>query len=121
MGSLVKKNFIALFSVLSLLVFLSCNNNIPVTDIFGVTAPVAVKSIVFAPALPANPLPLSIGGTYQLHAKVQPENATNKKLTYISDNETVASVDAEGLITAKAAGSAKITVKALMLFQQTLR
>ncbi len=75
-------------------------------------APVAVTDIVFDPALPANPLPLSVGGTYPLHAKAQPENATDKKLTYTSDNAEIASVNADGLITAKAVGSANITIKA---------
>ena len=73
---------------------------------------VPVTDIVFDPALPGNPLPLSVGGTCPIHAKVQPENATDKNLAYTSDDEGVASVDARGLITAKAVGSAKITIKA---------
>ena len=73
---------------------------------------VAVTDIIFDPAVPGNPLPLSVGGTCPIHAKVQPENATDKNLTYTSDNEEVASVDAGGLITATAVGSAKITIKA---------
>lgn len=73
---------------------------------------VPVTDIVFDPALPGNPLSLSVGGTRPLQAKVQPENATDKNLTYSSDNEGVASVDVGGLITAKAVGSAKITIKA---------
>ena len=73
---------------------------------------VAVTDIAFDPALPGDPLLLSTGGIYRLHAKAQPENATDKNLTYTSDNEGVASVDAEGVITAKAVGSAKITIKA---------
>ena len=73
---------------------------------------VAVTDIAFDPALPGDPLLLSTGGIYRLHAKAQPENATDKNLTYLSDNEGVASVDTEGVITAKAVGSAKITIKA---------
>ena len=75
-------------------------------------APVAVMDIVFDPALPGNPLLLSVGSPYQLHAKAQPEDATDKKLTYSSDNEAVAVVNDKGEITAKAVGSAKITIKA---------
>ena len=41
---------------------------------------------------------------------VYPENATNKKVTYSSDNEAVAVVDEEGKVTALDKGSAKITV-----------
>lgn len=73
---------------------------------------VSVTDIVFDPALPGNPLLLSVGGNCPIHAKVQPENATDKNLTYTSDNEGVAAVDAQGQITAKAVGSAKITIKA---------
>jgi len=86
-------------------------NNISKEITVTVTA-VPVTDIVFDPALPGNPLSLSVGGTCPLHAKVQPENATDKNLTYSSDNEGVAFVDAGGLITAKAVGSAKITIKA---------
>jgi len=70
--------------------------------------------ITFNPPLPlpTNPLPLSIGGSCQLHVKIQPKNATDKRLAYTSNNEDVASVNDKGLITAKAAGSAKITIRA---------
>jgi len=57
---------------------------------------------VFDPTLHGDPLPLNVAGTYQLYAKAQPENATDKRLTYISDNEAIASVNSvndEGLIT----------------------
>ena len=73
---------------------------------------VPVTDIVFDPALPGNPLPLSVGGTCSIHAKAKPENATDNKLTYISDNEEIASVDTEGRITAKAVGNVNITIKA---------
>ena len=88
----------------------------------NVTAvPVAVTDIVFDPALPANPLPLSVGGTCPLHAKAQPENATDKKLTYTSDNAEIASVNADGLITAKKAGQAVITIKAADGVSKTIK
>lgn len=40
-----------------------------------------------------------------------PADADNKKVTWKSDNETLASVDANGLVTAKAEGVARITAK----------
>ena len=86
-------------------------NNISKEITVTVTA-VPVTDIVFDPALPANPLPLSVGGTCPLHAKAQPENATDKKLTYTSDNAEIASVNADGLITANGVGSAHITIQA---------
>ena len=52
------------------------------------------------------------GGTHQLSATVKPENATNKTLTYSSDNENIASVDTNGLISAKKVGTASVTIHA---------
>ena len=75
-------------------------------------APVAVTDIVFDPALPGNPLSLSVGGTCPLHAKVQPENATDKNLIYSSADDSIASVDDKGMITAHKTGNTKITIKA---------
>ena len=84
-------------------------------------AHIAVTDIVFDPALPGNPLSLNIGGSYPLHAKVQPENATDRKLTYSSDNEGIVSVNADGLITAKAVGNANITIKAANGVSKTIK
>ena len=75
-------------------------------------APVAVKDIAFDPALPGDPLLLSVGSPYQLHAKAQPEDATNKKLTYSSADDSIASVDDKGMVTARKTGDTKITIKA---------
>jgi len=51
-----------------------------------------------------------IGDTETLTAKVLPENATNKKISWTSADETIASVDSLGLVTAKGEGQCKITV-----------
>ena len=53
---------------------------------------------------------LNVNGTYQLSASVLPSNATNKNVTWSSTNQTVATVDNTGKITAKAAGSSIIKV-----------
>ncbi|MBO4427502.1 MAG: Ig-like domain-containing protein [Bacteroidales bacterium] len=45
-----------------------------------------------------------------LQAIVLPEDATNNKVTWVSDNESVAEVDSSGMVTAKSNGSAIITV-----------
>lgn len=45
----------------------------------------------------------------QLKAVVYPTNATNKKVTWTSDNNAVATVDAAGIVTAKTVGTATIT------------
>lgn len=56
-------------------------------------------------------LTLGVGETFQLKASVLPENASDKTLTYKASNSKV-SVTGKGKITAKKAGTSKITVKA---------
>ena len=51
------------------------------------------------------------GDTLQLNATVKPENATNKKVTWASSNNDVATVDSNGKVVAVKAGEAVITVK----------
>lgn len=50
------------------------------------------------------------GRSLQLKATVTPTNATEKAVTWKSSNASVASVDRNGKVTAKKAGTAKITV-----------
>ena len=54
---------------------------------------------------------LKPGETVQLHATVNPENATNKTVTFSADNQQVATVSEDGLVTAHAPGQATITAK----------
>ena len=56
-----------------------------------------------------NTTTLAVNATEQLTATVQPTNATNKVVTWSSNNTAVATV-VNGLITAKTAGTATITV-----------
>lgn len=56
-------------------------------------------------------LTLKLKATKQLVAAIKPTNATNKALTWTSSNALVAVVDANGKVTAKKVGTAKITVK----------
>jgi uncharacterized repeat protein (TIGR02543 family) len=53
---------------------------------------------------------LSAGGTDRLMATVTPTNATNKNVTWTSDNTDVATVSGSGLVTGIVAGTAHITV-----------
>lgn len=55
-------------------------------------------------------LTLTAGETSQLTATITPDNATIKDVTWTSDNENVARVDANGKVTALSAGLATITV-----------
>ena len=52
---------------------------------------------------------LNEGETLQLTATVLPENATDRTVTWTSSNTAVAAVDANGLVTAVAAGTVAIT------------
>ena len=72
---------------------------VPVTGISGIT--------------PAE-LSMPAGGTQQLAAAVTPANATDNlsAITWSSDDETVATVDKNGVVTAVAPGSATITAAA---------
>ena len=52
---------------------------------------------------------LNTGETFQLTATVLPSNATNKTVTWTSSNNSIASVNSNGLVIANATGSATIT------------
>lgn len=54
-------------------------------------------------------LSLVKGTTVQLKATIVPANATNKSVTFISSNVNIVSVNSEGLVTARQAGTAIIT------------
>ncbi len=55
-------------------------------------------------------LALNVGQTQQLTTTVYPANATNKNVTYVCDNPTIASVDATGLVTAKKLGNTFVNI-----------
>ena len=68
-------------------------------------ANVPVESV----SLSQTELRLIEGGTETLTATVEPDNATNKDVTWSSDNPSVATVN-NGVVTAEAPGTATITV-----------
>ena len=51
------------------------------------------------------------GETQTLTATISPSNATDKSVSWSSDNTSVATVSSSGVVSANAAGSAKITVR----------
>ncbi|HAE17370.1 MAG TPA: hypothetical protein DCG51_12610, partial [Erysipelotrichaceae bacterium] len=67
---------------------------------------VAVEEVVIA----AEHLTLLIGDGYHLTGSVRPSNATNRKLTWTSDNENAATVDETGHVKAVGTGTATIRV-----------
>jgi len=80
-------------------------NNVSFADVCAVTVIQPVTSVELTPPS----LNLFIGNESTLIAKVSPENASNKTITWASSNESVASV-VDGKVTAKAVGVATITV-----------
>lgn len=70
------------------------------------STPVAVTGVTLAPAT----VTLGVGATQQLTPTVAPANATNKTVSYSSNNTGVATVNGSGLVTGVATGSATITV-----------
>ena len=57
-------------------------------------------------------LEITVGETATLTASVTPETATDKTVTWSSANESIATVDENGKVTAVAAGTVKITATA---------
>lgn len=79
---------------------------------YEATCQVTVEPIkVTGVTLNSNNKTLKIGDKVTLTAIVEPINATNKNITWTSDNTSVATVDSKGIVTAVGLGSAIITAK----------
>ena len=70
--------------------------------------PVLVSSITVNP----NEISPTVGATYSIIYTVLPADATNPAVTFSSSDDTVATVDENGTVTAVAAGTAIITIAA---------
>jgi len=73
------------------------------------TCTITVKQLVNSIALNKESLSLIVGNTETLIATILPTNATDKSLTWNSSNASSATVDSQGKVTAKKAGTAIIT------------
>ena len=76
---------------------------------YTATCEVTVAVPVTGVSLDKATMSLTAGSTGTLTATITPENATNKNLTWTSDNEAVVAVS-DGVVSAVAAGTANITV-----------
>ncbi len=92
------KRLFCLFATTVALIASSCTHD-PESESIG------VMSISVSPAT----LRIEVGDTSTLAATILPSNATNKTVTWGSGAPTVATVDADGTVTALASGSATIT------------
>lgn len=71
----------------------------------------ATATPVLGVTLDKQTMNLTAGSTGSLTATINPADAANKSLTWTSDNTAVATVNENGVVTAVAEGTAKITVK----------
>ena len=67
------------------------------------------RTAVWPPVLPRGTIVIFSGDSTTLHVKAAPDDATDKSVTWSSDNISIASVDASGKVTGKRAGKAVIT------------
>ena len=74
------------------------------TEIF-----IEVETPVTNITLNSNEINLNPGGTFKLDATVNPSNASNKNIKWISANESIATVDQSGNVTADVAGTTYIS------------
>ena len=77
------------------------------------TCKVAVTVPVSGIQLSQTSAALTVGDTLTLTKTIYPSDATNQAVTWMSSSDAVASVDSNGKITAKTAGSAVITCKSV--------
>lgn len=77
---------------------------VTLTAVTHVTVTTAVESITFDKTEGV----LTVGNTHRIKATVAPDTASDPVLSWTSSDESVATVDASGKVTAKAAGSATI-------------
>ena len=82
---------------LGLLAFIPEADEIPVAPVNGIM-------------LNTNSVRMAVGTTAQMVAEVRPSNAADKSLTWTSADETVATVDSNGLIVGVAEGKTTVTV-----------
>lgn len=68
---------------------------------------IPVESIELTPSIAT----INVGDTTQLTATINPSNATDRELVWTSSNSSVVTVDSNGVITGKSAGTATITAK----------
>lgn len=80
-------------------------------EIYSMNGTKPTEVSVTSVSLNKSTLDIKVGETAALTATINPTNATNKNVTWKSDNTQIATVDTAGKITAIKEGTTKITVK----------
>lgn len=78
------------------------------SGIVKTSAKVTVGKAIESITLDSNEGVLTVGNTHTIKATVFPEDATDKAVTWKSSDESIATVDAEGNVTAKGTGNVTI-------------
>ena len=90
----MRRNISLFLAAILIVGFAACEREISVTGV----------------SLDRSALEITVGETERLIATVRPDNADDPSVTWSSSNTTVATVNASGVVTAVAAGTATITV-----------
>lgn len=85
------------------------NGNVDMDYLIGTDVAAEVRGV----SLTETSKTVEKGETFQLTCSVAPLNAFEKKVKWSSENTEIASVTQDGIVTAKGAGSAKITVSSV--------
>ena len=96
-----------LMALAAVVIASGCKQTVNTETVNTGTTTVAVTGI----ELNKGELPLKVGESKKLVATVMPANATNKQVTWASNNPAVAAVSQDGTVIAKKEGTAQITVK----------
>lgn len=80
-------------------------------EIYSMNGTKPTEVSVTSVSLNKSTLDIKVGETATLTATINPTNATNKNVTWKSDNTQIATIDTAGKVTAIKEGTAKITVK----------
>ncbi|MEM6360386.1 MAG: Ig-like domain-containing protein [Bacteroidota bacterium] len=84
------------------------NDGSGITDVFSITiSPVLVQGVTVS-----GDADMLVGATQTLSATITPENATDKSLTWSSNDTDIATVDQTGLVNAVSVGMVEITATA---------
>lgn len=93
--------------------YIYCNDPSHTSDVLLMTVNEPIKRpITYVTEIFVSPaeMTMEIGMSQQITASVGPEDASNKAITYISNDRNIATVDRNGVVKAIAAGTTTITV-----------
>ena len=101
----MKKLYVSVLSLAALLALTGCGETITYKEVVVEEKVTPTKLVVDEPGLV-----MYVGETFQLHVNVYPLDASESQLIYKSSKSSVASVDENGVVTAKGGGSATIKI-----------